>query len=124
MHPLRATVIILAAGLFLGTTSAADAPATAMKLCGWFVNPTPGNSSLLDRSGEWLIGTQGGEQADGDWPEFTVAQWVETNGHHGYGCACMRVTADPATRQITAIKSAYAQSLSVCRKDHSLPAPP
>lgn len=115
--------MVLAGGLFLATACAADAPATEMKLCGWFVNPTPGNASLLDRSGEWLISSQGGEEAEGDWPEFTAAQWVDTNGHHGDGCACMRVTAVTATRQIAVIKSAHAQSLSVCRKDQSLQAP-
>ena len=39
--------------------------------CGWFSNPTPGNASLYDRDGEWIIGVQGGYQADGDWPAFS-----------------------------------------------------
>ena len=38
--------------------------------CGWFSNPTPANASLYDRDGEWVIGVQGGHQAEGDWPDF------------------------------------------------------
>ena len=30
-------------------------------LVGWLQNPTPGNWWLVDRDGEWTIGTQGGE---------------------------------------------------------------
>lgn len=59
--------------------------------CGWFSNPTPANASLYDSDAEWIIGVQGGHQADGDWPEFGAGQWVKRNGNYGYGCACMRV---------------------------------
>jgi hypothetical protein len=51
--------------------------------CGWFSNPTPANASLYDRDDEWIIGVQGGHQADGDWPQFSAKQWVETNVHYG-----------------------------------------
>jgi Protein of unknown function (DUF4087) len=43
--------------------------------CGWFSNPTPANASLFDRDGEWIIGVQGGYQAEGDWPDFEPGQW-------------------------------------------------
>lgn len=96
---------------------------TYEKRCGWFVNPTPANAWLIDRDGEWIIGTQGGNQAEGDWPSFKKNQWVKTNGSYGYGCACMNITANQETKEVTEIKSAYAQSLSVCRKDRSLKEP-
>jgi hypothetical protein len=91
--------------------------------CGWFVNPTPANASLLDRDGEWIIGVQGGYQAEGDYPDFKPEQWVETNVHYGYGCACLRVKVDYENRKILEIKSSSARELSVCRKDRSLKEP-
>jgi hypothetical protein len=87
--------------------------------CGWFSNPTPANASLYDREDEWIISVQGGHQADGDWPEFGKGQWVETNGHHGYGCACMQVTTN-RDHYVTKILSATAKPLSACRKDATL----
>src|SRR5215813_5295508 len=74
--------------------------------CGWFSNPTPANASLFDREGEWIIGVQGGYQAEGDWPSFSPKQWVETNGHYGYGCACLRVKVDRSERHVLVIESA------------------
>ena len=88
--------------------------------CGWFSNPTPGNASLHDRDGEWIIGVQGGHQADGDWPAFSAKQWIETNVHYGYGCACMRVQVDRATENVIKIESAKARPLSACRRDRAL----
>ena len=88
--------------------------------CGWFSNPTPANASLFDREGEWIIGVQGGEQAEGDWPQFSPKQWVETNGHYGYGCACLRVRVDRSERRILVIESAQARALSLCRRDPAL----
>lgn len=91
--------------------------------CGWFVNPTPGNAWLVDADGEWIIGTQGGEQADGDWPEFSDSQWVATNGNYGHGCACMQVTVDKDDFRILKIKSAKAKPLADCRRDKALTEP-
>ena len=89
--------------------------------CGWFDNPTPGNATLVDRDGEWTIGLQGGHQASGPRPRFATAQWVRTgHGSAGYGCACLKVQADTATQEITAIVSARAQPLATCRKDPAL----
>ena len=88
--------------------------------CGWFSNPTPANASLVDRDGEWIIGVQGGHQAEGDWPEFSSQQWVETNGHYGYGCACLQVRVNRSTRRVIAIESGRARALSVCRRDPAL----
>ena len=88
--------------------------------CGWFSNPTPANASLHDRDDEWIISVQGGYQAEGDWPEFSPKQWVETNVHYGYGCACLRVQVDQSTKRVIKIESARARPLSVCRRDRAL----
>jgi Protein of unknown function (DUF4087) len=88
--------------------------------CGWFSNPTPANASLYDRDGEWIIGVQGGYQAEGDWPAFGPKQWVKTNVHYGYGCACMQVRVDREKHEVIRIESSRAKPLSACRSDRSL----
>ena len=88
--------------------------------CGWFSNPTPANASLYDRDGEWIIGVQGGYQAEGDWPDFSPQQWIKTNVNYGYGCACLRVSVDRPTRKVINIESSRARALSVCRRDRAL----
>jgi hypothetical protein len=88
--------------------------------CGWFSNPTPANASLYDREDEWIISVQGGYQAEGDWPEFSPKQWVETNVHYGYGCACLSVRVDHSNKRVIKIGSARARPLSVCRRDRAL----
>ena len=93
------------------------------KLCGWFDNPTPANAWLTDRLGTWTIGVQGGRQVDGDWPDFAPAQWVRTNGDHGYGCACIEAMIDRASLQIIEINSAKPRPLAACRRDPALKEP-
>ena len=88
--------------------------------CGWFSNPTPANASLFDREGEWIIAVQGGYQAKGGWPAFGPKQWVETNVHYGYGCACLRLRVNHATEEVIEIESAKARPLSACRNDRKL----
>lgn len=88
--------------------------------CGWFSNPTPANASLHDREDEWIIGVQGGYQAEGDWPSFKPGQWVETNGHYGHGCACLRLRVNRETNRVEEIKSARARPLAACRRDRAL----
>lgn len=118
-------LLLAAAALVSGRTATTDAAATSSSeqfetRCGWFSNPTPANASLHDRQAEWIIGVQGGYQAEGDWPDFSSGQWVETNGHYGYGCACMRVRVDRRTQRVIEIESARVRPLSVCRRDRSL----
>jgi len=105
-----------------GPSGASDMPAARQfeTRCGWFSNPTPGNASLHDRDGEWIIGVQGGYQAEGDWPDFAPKQWVETNVHYGYGCACLRLRVNPKTHEVIEIESARARPLATCRRDRSL----
>lgn len=93
--------------------------------CGWLQNPTPGNFSLRDRHGEWVLGVQGGYEAEGfdSMPDMTTAGWVETNGHYGYGCACLTVETDVKRRQVMRILSARPVPLGQCRADRRLPRP-
>ena len=98
---------------------ASSAPAFERR-CGWVDNPTPANWSITDRDGEWLIGVQGGYQAQGDMPDFG-ADWVEQNGHYGYGCACLEARFDPAAKQVLEIRSAKKLAISRCRADKRLP---
>jgi hypothetical protein len=113
--------LTFAAVLLAARAGAAGATAAAAETrCGWFDNPTPANASLHDREGEWIIGVQGGHQAEGDWPSFGPKQWVETNGHYGYGCACMSVEVDRDSGHVLEIKSARARPLSACRRDRAL----
>lgn len=105
--------------------TAGAAPAEEARRCGWLSNPTPGNWWLTDRDGQWVLGTQGGEQAPGldETPDMSTAGWVETNGHYGYGCACMTMTHDPATRRVTRIADVEPKPLGQCRADRALPPP-
>jgi hypothetical protein len=92
--------------------------------CGWLVNPTPANWWLTDRDGQWILGTQGADQAAGmdEMPDMSTAGWVETNGHYGYGCACMTITAD-ADGQVSRVADARPRPLRQCRADRKLPKP-
>jgi hypothetical protein len=115
-----------AAGIAARTKAAAVRPApTTARRCGWLHNPTPGNWWLIDRHGEWILATQGGESPAGmdDMPDMSGAGWVETNGHYGHGCACMTVTADPAGPRVVRISSIEPKPLKQCRNDPALPKP-
>jgi hypothetical protein len=91
--------------------------------CGWLQNPTPANWWLIDRDGEWLLAAQGGYQAPGldNMPDMSARGWVETNGHHGYGCACMNVATDRRIRRVTRLFSATSVPIRQCRADRRLP---
>jgi hypothetical protein len=101
---------------------AAAASHTPERRCGWLVNPTPANWSLIDRDGEWELGAQGGWQAPGldEMPDMTVRGWVETNGFYGHGCACLGVATDRRSRRVTRVFSARPVPLRVCRADRHL----
>ncbi len=107
----------------LAAALAAAAPGGSERRCGWVQNPTPGNWSLIDRDGEWIMGAQGGYQAPGmdEMPDMTTAGWVEVNGHYGYGCGCMDVATDRRTQRITRVFSARPVPLRQCRADRRLP---
>jgi len=128
MSMRHSSICVLAAVLLsvpvLSPAIAANAP-RAERRCGWYENPTPGNVTLTDRDGSWLIAMQGGHEAKGDRPEFSDAQWVVTNsGDHGYGCACLTVQTEASSHTVLSISHATARSLAVCRRDKSLHEPP
>ena len=104
---------------------AAAAAAAGERRCGWLSNPTPGNWWLTDKDGQWVLGTQGGDQAPGmeGLPDMSTAGWVETNVHYGYGCACITIAHDPTTRKVTRIAKAEPKPLKQCQADRSLPEP-
>ncbi len=110
----------------LATLLAMAAPASAPeRRCGWLQNPTPANWWLVDRDGQWILGVQGGYQAPGmdEMPDMSTRGWVETNGHYGYGCACMSVTTNRRTGRVTRLFSATPVPLWQCRADRRLPRP-
>jgi hypothetical protein len=99
--------------------------AASARRCGWLHNPTPANWWLVDRDGQWILGTQGREPVPGmdEMPDMSVAGWVETNGPHGYGCACMDMIVDPASGDVLRISAATPKPLAQCRHDGKLPSP-
>jgi hypothetical protein len=113
-----------ASGAFAGGSPPGPPPAPKGERvetrCGWFSNPTPANASLYDRDGEWIVGVQSGFQAEGDWPDFKPGQWVETNVHYGYGCACLRLRVHGNTHDVLKIESSRARPLAACRRDRTL----
>ncbi len=108
------------------TEPAAPKPIAASgRRCGWLYNPTPANWWLVDGDGEWILGTQGREPVPGmdEMPDMSTAGWVETNGPHGYGCACMDMVVDPASGDVLRISRAVPKPLAQCRRDRKLPDP-
>lgn len=117
MRALALIIVLLA-------TPALAAPETR---CGWWDNPTPANTWLTDADGEWTVGTQGADQAE--WAEdattpgketFSKSQWVSTNGHYGYGCACVKADFDVKEKRVTYIHRLRAKPLSACNNDAKL----
>lgn len=116
--------------LFMGAIAALTvlpAAATAKELrCGWLLNPTPANWTLIDRHARWTVGTQGGHQARGlsSMPDVKGSDWVFTNvGSYGYGCACMTVDTDARRKIVTRVHTVRNQKLSACKADRVLPRP-
>ena len=113
-------LVIVAAARAQHHASGLPEPAPFQTRCGWFSNPTPANASLYDRDREWIIGRQGGHQAEGDWPDFKPRQWVRTSANYGYGCACLRLRVNRETHEVVEIAGWRVRPLSVCRRDRSL----
>ena len=99
--------------------------AASGRRCGWLHNPTPANWWLVDRDGQWVLGSQGSEPVPGmdEMPDMSGGEWVEVNGHYGYGCACMDMVVDPASGDVLRISGATPKPLEQCRRDRSLPNP-
>ncbi|MGZ8998190.1 MAG: DUF4087 domain-containing protein [Allosphingosinicella sp.] len=104
---------------------AAKPVAASGRRCGWLHNPTPANWWLVDRDGQWVLGTQGREPVAGmdEMPDMSAGEWVETNGSYGYGCACLDMVVDPPTGDVLRISAATPKPLAQCRRDRTLPNP-
>lgn len=122
MKTIKLLPFVLVVPILLGPLTSFGSPnfEKVETRCGWLSNPTPANVSLYDREREWIIGVQGGYQAEGDWPDFPPKQFVESNPPHGYGCACLRVTVNRETSEVIKIVSASVRPLSACRRDKAL----
>jgi hypothetical protein len=102
-------------------------PAMAETRCGWLDNPTPANYWLTDARGEWTVMTQGSGGTNGfiDLPaeDFDFGEeWVETNGHYGYGCACIKGDFGPiGSSEVIRVMSMKPLPLAKCRADGALP---
>ncbi len=119
---MRRAAVALGIGLVAASVATAR---PAERRCGWFVNVTPGNFELVDRAGEWTMAEQGGYEAKGLdlLPDMSAHGWVETNGPHGHGCACMTVATDRRAMRITRLYAATPVPLRQCRSDRRLPKP-
>ena len=97
-----------------------DHPATSRTTAtGWFINPTPGNVSLLDAQGEWVLSRQGEAPISSDLPHATKKQWVLL-GTANYGYGCMRMSFKHEDKRVTEIYQAQYLPLSSCRRLRSL----
>jgi hypothetical protein len=111
--------VVLCAATLLSLT-----PAMAERRCGWIENPTPGNYWVSDSRGQWVLAAQGGAEVKGMdlMPDFTLHDFVATNGAYGYACGCVdgAFTADKVATEITRVRQL---PVAVCKKDTSLPKP-
>jgi hypothetical protein len=116
--PVRTIVLLLWA---LVTPN--DSIAATERRCGWLENPTPANWWLTDSTAEWVLSTQGGTQASGMdlIPDLATRQFVTTNGHYGYACACVNGEYDSDEKRVTRIISVEQLPLAKCRRDPKLP---
>lgn len=125
----RAGRCAASAAALLIIAAEAGAAQAAQTRCRWYAMPTPGNLWLTDRDATWVITSQAqalGSDAQGieRVPAFDPRQFVETNvpgTGYGYGCACLVVDTDDATRRITRVSSGRILPLRQCRRDKSLP---
>ena len=112
----------------LALAAALATPAAAELRCGWYANPTPGNVILTDADDSWWLSTQGRPETPGLWdaygPDMDAAEWVLTNGNHGYTCACAEGDFGPAgSSEAYVIRALRPLPLSRCLADPALPGP-
>jgi hypothetical protein len=93
--------------------------------CGWLENPTPGNIWLTDSVASWTISTQGGYQIKDKYlkllPKTHDNEFVRTNGHYGYSCACINMKTDKKTKRVSKIYSkGKSLLLKQCLEDRNL----
>jgi hypothetical protein len=93
--------------------------------CGWLENPTPANWWLSDPDGLWILSTQGSSQPTGMEliPDISRREFVSTNGHYGYTCACLDGEFNRDQNRVSRITSVQQLALLKCRQDQKLPKP-
>lgn len=94
--------------------------------CGWLAYLAPGDWLLVDRDRSWILSKKSDDNPQTTAvmdrvPRFDTGQFVPTGDYHGYGCACLKVVADPAAGRITAIASSQRLPLATCEADKALP---
>ena len=106
------------------TLSQAPSAHAADNRCGWVDNPTPGNWTLTDADGQWIIMSQGGFEAGGmeNIGDISAGDYVATNGNYGHACGCMKVDTD-GSGYVTQVYSFRQSSIAKCENDGTLPAP-
>lgn len=115
--------------LLLATLLPAMPAGAAERCCGWLINPTPNNLSLLDADGEWTLSQQGTYEAEDleSLPARRDRDRVVTNGNsYGYGCTCLRVetTTEGDDHRVLRVLGGTTEPLSRCRRDRRLPRMP
>lgn len=101
----------------------AASPAAAEQHCGWLENTKTGYWSLADSEGRWAI-AQGvtykarGFNLIGD---IYLSEYAPLNRYFGAACACMDVSVNDITGQITRVVSYKAMPMSFCKADKTLP---
>lgn len=117
--------ICICAVLLVFTAAVPAVASTMEKRCGWWDNPSPGNVSLLDWAGEWVLSVQGNYSADFiATPEFDAddeTQYVRTgNATYGYGCACLTGQVDKKEKRFESVTAAEVLPLAKCRVDQKV----
>jgi hypothetical protein len=94
--------------------------------CGWLgQNIAPDYWWLSDAKATWIFPLQGDDEVDMDSadkiPMFDDKEFIKTNGSFGYGCACLTVTTDQASKRILRIHKGKQLPLKKCEDDKKLP---
>lgn len=96
--------------------------ASADTRCGWILNPTPGNTALIDGDGDWVVSVQGGYQAQGVLnANVSTDQFIEVNGNYGYYCGCISGKFDNKAKLVKRIDSDSVKPLKACLMDSKIP---
>lgn len=111
----------LVLALTLATILQAPVAFASENRCGWIDNPTPGNWTLTDADGQWIVMSQGGHEAGGmeNIGDISAGDYVATNGNYGYACGCMKVDTDAG--YVTQVYSFRQSAIAKCENDSSLP---
>mgnify|MGYP001551625199 CR=1 FL=1 len=94
--------------------------------CGWLENPSPANVWLIDKDASWTITMQGMVFIDDKSNDLVFKamnnenEFVITNRHYGFSCACLTVDTDKKTQQIKKVYKSKQLLLKTCLEDISI----